>query len=93
MKTGSCESPAGGAEKQCLAIANDTIYGLNNAVCSANEARAQRVARRLRSGQVHVNGIKANLRAPFGGYKQSGDGREWGIYGLEEFMQTKAIQT
>ena len=80
-------------DEEAIQIANDTIYGLNNAVMSASTERAQAVARRLRSGQVYVNKARANKLAPFGGYKQSGDGREWGIYGLLEFLQVKAIQT
>jgi acyl-CoA reductase-like NAD-dependent aldehyde dehydrogenase len=79
-------------EEEAVAIANDTIYGLSGAVWSASEQRALRVARRLRTGQVAINGGKYNLLAPFGGYKQSGHGRELGKEGLEEFLETKAIQ-
>ena len=82
------------SEEEAISIANDTVYGLNNAVSSADQERAKRVARRLRSGQVYVNNSSCmNKSAPFGGYKQSGDGREWGLYGMEEFVQVKAIQT
>ena len=79
-------------EEEAVAIANDTIYGLQAAVYSADPDRAHRVARRLRAGQVHVNEARGNLDAPFGGYKQSGIGREWGKFGLEEFLEVKAIQ-
>jgi len=80
-------------DEEAVALANDTIYGLHGAVWSADEERAISVARRLRTGVVDVNGAAANIRAPFGGYKQSGYGREWGRYGLEEFLLHKAIQT
>jgi betaine-aldehyde dehydrogenase len=73
-------------------IANDTEYGLAGAVWSADPDRALRVARRLRTGQVEVNGGAFNPIAPFGGYKQSGTGRELGPHGLEEFLETKSLQ-
>jgi acyl-CoA reductase-like NAD-dependent aldehyde dehydrogenase len=79
-------------EDDAVRIANDTVYGLHGSVFSADQERALRVARRLRTGQVDVNGQKFNPLAPFGGYKQSGRGRELGKYGLEEFLETKAIQ-
>ena len=78
-------------EEEAIDIANDTIYGLNNAVCGKNETHCMNVASQLRSGQVQVNTTLAGPMVPFGGYKQSGDGREWGAYGLEEFLQVKAI--
>ena len=77
--------------EEAIEIANDTIYGLNNAVAGKDIERAMKVARRLRSGQVQVNTTSGTPLTPFGGYKQSGDGREWGKYGLEEFLQIKAI--
>jgi acyl-CoA reductase-like NAD-dependent aldehyde dehydrogenase len=80
-------------EEEAIAIANGTIYGLSGAVWSADPARAQRVARRLRAGQVHVNGGAVNPLAPFGGYKQSGNGRELGRHGFEEFLELKALQS
>ncbi len=80
-------------EEDAIRIANGTIYGLAAAVWSADEARAQRVARRLRAGQVDINGGAFNLNAPFGGFKQSGRGRELGRYGLEEFLEYKSLQT
>lgn len=79
-------------EDEAVRIANDSIYGLVGAVWSADETRGMQVARRLRTGQVDVNGAPFNLLAPFGGYKQSGHGRELGRFGLEEFTELKAIQ-
>jgi len=79
-------------EDDAVGIANDTIYGLSGAVWSNDEERARRVARRLRAGRVDVNGGAFNVEAPFGGYKQSGHGREFGRYGLEEFLEVKALQ-
>ena len=79
-------------EEDAVRIANDTVYGLAGAVWSRDEARAQRVARRIRAGQVDVNGGAFNMNAPFGGFKQSGHGREAGIYGLEEFLEYKSLQ-
>jgi acyl-CoA reductase-like NAD-dependent aldehyde dehydrogenase len=78
-------------EEEAVAIANGTIYGLAGGVWSADPDRALRVARRIRAGQVDVNGARFNPRAPFGGYKQSGVGREFGVHGLEEYLQVKAI--
>jgi acyl-CoA reductase-like NAD-dependent aldehyde dehydrogenase len=79
-------------EEEAVAIANDTIYGLAGGVWSVDTDRAMRVARRMRTGQVDVNGGRFNPLAPFGGYKRSGVGREFGKYGLEEFLQIKSIQ-
>jgi betaine-aldehyde dehydrogenase len=79
-------------EDDAVRIANDTPYGLAGAVWSGDAARAQRVARRLRAGQVDVNGGRFNLLAPFGGFRQSGHGRELGRFGLEEYLETKALQ-
>ncbi|MFN0084985.1 MAG: aldehyde dehydrogenase family protein [Blastocatellia bacterium] len=78
-------------EEDAVRIANDTIYGLAGGVWSGDPARAQRVARRLRTGQVEINGGKFNPLAPFGGFKQSGNGRELGKYGLEEYLEVKAM--
>jgi betaine-aldehyde dehydrogenase len=79
-------------EDEAVAIANGTPYGLAAAVWSGDDARAGRIARRLRAGQVDVNGGPFNPIAPFGGYKRSGNGRENGRFGLEEFLETKALQ-
>ncbi|WP_374265486.1 aldehyde dehydrogenase family protein [Zoogloea sp.] len=78
-------------EEDAIRIANDTPYGLSGYVSSADLERARRVARRLRTGNVHLNGAPVDTLAPFGGYKQSGLGREWGAWGIEEFLETKAI--
>jgi aldehyde dehydrogenase (NAD+) len=78
-------------EEEAIAIANDTPYGLTNYVQSTNDEVRQRVARRLRSGMVETNGSGFAQGSPFGGYKQSGNGREGGIYGLEEFLEVKAV--
>ena len=79
-------------EDDAVAIANGTVYGLSGAVQSGDVERAKGVARRLRTGQVDVNGAPFNTEAPFGGYKQSGNTRERGRWGLEEFLETKSIQ-
>jgi acyl-CoA reductase-like NAD-dependent aldehyde dehydrogenase len=79
-------------EEEAVEIANDTVYGLSAGVWAGDRDRALAVARRLRAGQVEVNGAGMNPRVPFGGYKQSGVGREWGLHGLDEFCEVKAIQ-
>jgi aldehyde dehydrogenase (NAD+) len=79
-------------EEDAVRIANDTIYGLAGGVWSADEERAKKVAARIRTGQVEINGGAFNPLAPFGGYKQSGHGRELGRYGLEEFLVAKSLQ-
>ncbi len=78
-------------EEDAIRIANDTVYGLSGYVQSGSLERARRVASRLRTGNVHLNGAQMDMNSPFGGYKQSGNGREWGVEGLEEFLETKAI--
>ena len=77
-------------EEDAVRIANDTDYGLSGYV-SGEASHAQAVALKLRTGNVHINGAGPDFAAPFGGYKQSGNGREWGIEGFEEFLETKAI--
>jgi acyl-CoA reductase-like NAD-dependent aldehyde dehydrogenase len=79
-------------EEEAIDIANDTEYGLAGGVWSSDPERAKGVARRLRTGQVEVNGGGFNPMAPFGGYKQSGNGREFGSFGLDEYLETKAMQ-
>jgi aldehyde dehydrogenase (NAD+) len=79
-------------EDEAAEIANSTIYGLDGGVWSADPERAKAFARRMRTGQVQINGATFNPLAPFGGYKQSGSGREYGRFGLEEFLETKSIQ-
>jgi len=79
-------------EEEAIRIANDTVYGLAAGVWSATPERAKQVARRLKAGQVEVNGGSFNPAAPFGGYKQSGLGREAGKFGLEEFCEVKSMQ-
>jgi len=79
-------------EEEAIEIANDSIYGLAGGVWAGDKDKATAVARRLRTGQVEVNGGSFNPMAPFGGYKQSGHGRELGTFGLEEFLETKSMQ-
>jgi aldehyde dehydrogenase (NAD+) len=78
-------------EEDAIRIANDTPYGLAGYVSSGDIERARRVSRRIRAGNVNLNGVPNERAAPFGGYKQSGNGREWGRFGLEEFLEVKAV--
>ncbi len=78
-------------EDDAVRIANDTPYGLSGYVSSGDLDRARRVAAKLRTGMVHINGAHLDSFAPFGGYKQSGNGREWGAHGIEEFLEVKSI--
>jgi aldehyde dehydrogenase (NAD+) len=78
-------------EDDAVRIANDSAYGLAGFVTSGDLEHARRVARRIRAGNIHVNGARLDFRACFGGYKQSGNGREWGEAGLAEFLELKAI--
>ena len=78
-------------DEDAVRIANDTLYGLSGYISSGDRERANKIARLIRSGNVHVNGAPNDQKAPFGGYKQSGNGREWGEHGFEEFLETKAI--
>jgi acyl-CoA reductase-like NAD-dependent aldehyde dehydrogenase len=79
-------------EEEAIAIANDSAYGLGGAVWAADPEHAKQVARRIRTGQVDINGGSFNPLAPFGGFKQSGHGREFGRIGLEEFLEIKSLQ-
>jgi len=80
------------SEEEAIALANDSEYGLSGGVWSNDEARAIRVARLMRTGQVSINGGAFNVTAPFGGYKRSGLGRELGVHGLDEYLEIKSIQ-
>ena len=79
-------------EEDAIRLANDTVYGLAGGVWSSDVERAKRVARRMRTGQVDINGGAFNPMAPFGGYKQSGRGRELGKFGFEEYLEVKSLQ-
>ena len=80
------------SEEQAIAMANDSLYGLSGYVQSGSIDHARAVAARLRTGNVHLNGAPVDFTVPFGGYKQSGNGREWGgEFGIEEFLETKAV--
>ena len=78
-------------DDEAVQIANDTPYGLSGYISSGDPERARSLAKRIRTGNVHLNGAPVDQKAPFGGYKQSGNGREWGQYGFEEFLEVKAI--
>jgi aldehyde dehydrogenase (NAD+) len=78
-------------EEDAIKIANDSEYGLSGAVQSSDPEHALRVAARIRTGMVHLNGAPLDQSAPFGGYKKSGNGREWGLLGFEEFTEVKAV--
>ena len=79
-------------EDEAIMLANDSVYGLSGGVWSKDEERAIRFAKLMRTGQVSVNGGAFNISAPFGGYKHSGNGRELGTHGLDEFLEIKSIQ-
>lgn len=79
------------SEEQVIRMANDTVYGLSGYVQSGDIEHARKVAAQLRTGNVHLNGAGPDFGAPFGGYKQSGNGREWGEFGLDEFLEVKAV--
>jgi aldehyde dehydrogenase (NAD+) len=78
-------------EDEAIRIANDTPYGLSSYVSSSDLDRARGVASRLRTGMVHINNAQLNAMAPFGGYKQSGNGREWGAHGMDEYLEVKSV--
>ena len=79
------------SEEEAIQIANDTVYGLTNYIQTQDPAKADRVARRMRSGMVRINGSDSAHPSPFGGYKQSGNGREGGVWGLEDFLEVKHV--
>jgi aldehyde dehydrogenase (NAD+) len=78
-------------EEEAVQVANDTVYGLTNYVQSQDGARRNRLARQLRSGMVEMNGVGRSAGSPFGGMKQSGNGREGGVWGIEDFLEVKAV--
>jgi acyl-CoA reductase-like NAD-dependent aldehyde dehydrogenase len=78
-------------EAEAIKIANDTPYGLAAYMQTGSKERADRVARQLRAGAVHINGAGYNYGSPFGGYKQSGNGREGGDMGIEDYLETKTL--
>jgi aldehyde dehydrogenase (NAD+) len=77
-------------EEQAIEMANDTVYGLSGYV-QGEQTHAQKVANQLRTGMVHLNGAGSDQTMPFGGYRQSGNGREWGEAGMHEFLETKSV--
>ena len=79
------------SEEDAIRMANDSPYGLSGYVQSGSLEHARQVAARLRTGMVHLNGAPGGVNAPFGGYKQSGNGREWGGHGFREFLEVKAV--
>jgi aldehyde dehydrogenase (NAD+) len=78
-------------EEEAVSIANDTVYGLSSYISGSNNNKIKEIAGQLRAGMVHVNGASTDINAPFGGYKQSGNGREWSSEGFEEYLETKAM--
>jgi aldehyde dehydrogenase (NAD+) len=78
-------------EEDAVRIANDTPYGLAGYVSADTVENARKVARRIRAGNINLQGVPNDRTAPFGGYKQSGNGREWGKFGLEEYLEVKAV--
>ena len=76
---------------EAISLANDTEYGLYGYVSSGDVEHAKKVANRIRAGSIAINGAGADFTTPFGGYKQSGNGREWGLFGFEEFLEVKAV--
>ena len=79
------------SEDEAVSIVNETSYGLGNYIQTQDQNKAKRVAKKLRSGGVYINGSSADPGTPFGGYRQSGNGREGGIWGLEEYLEVKTI--
>ena len=79
------------SEEEAIKMANDTLYGLSGYVSGTNPTKLKEIANKIRAGNVHINGADMDFNAPFGGYKQSGNGREWGSVGFEEFLEIKAV--
>jgi aldehyde dehydrogenase (NAD+) len=79
------------SEEEAIEIANDTVYGLAGYVQSGSAEHASEVAAQIRAGQININSAGIDMSAPFGGYKQSGNGREWGDFGMEDFLEIKAV--
>jgi aldehyde dehydrogenase (NAD+) len=79
-------------EEEAIRIANDTPYGLAGYVQSEDISHARAVASRIRAGNIHINGAPGGFDVPFGGYKQSGNGREWGHHGFTDFLEIKAVE-
>jgi aldehyde dehydrogenase (NAD+) len=79
------------SEAEAIAIANDTPYGLAAYLSTGDDDRAKRVAGQLRAGMISLNSAQQDFTAPFGGYKQSGNGREWGEFGFDDFLEIKGI--
>ncbi|MEE4143631.1 MAG: aldehyde dehydrogenase family protein, partial [Halieaceae bacterium] len=79
-------------EEEAIRVANDTPYGLAGYVQSGDISHAREVAARIRAGNVHINGASGGFDVPFGGYKQSGNGREWGAHGFTDFLEIKAVE-
>ena len=79
------------SEEEAIEIANDTVYGLAGYVQSGSAEHASEVAAQIRAGQININSAGVDMSAPFGGYKQSGNGREWGDFGMEDFLEIKAV--
>ena len=79
-------------EEEAIRIANDTPYGLAGYVQSGDIEHARKVASKIRAGNIHVNGVAAGFEVPFGGFKQSGNGREWGHHGFTDYLEIKAVE-
>lgn len=80
------------SEEEAIQIANDTPYGLAGYVYGTDMEHVRRVAGRIRAGNIHINGVWGGFAVPFGGYKQSGNGREWGAHGFTDYLELKAIE-
>ena len=91
LRAGAVDHALRRDEDEAIEIANDTVYGLAAYIQSKDIDRARKVAARMRAGTVHINYPGLDLAAPFGGYKQSGNGREYGEWGLDEFLEMKGV--